>query len=394
MSDTLLVLAASTYQIPVIEAARRMGYRVITSDNTPSNPGHRLADASFTVDTTDVAGCIDLARRQRISGVIAPATDVAVLTAACIAEHLRLPGPSVAAAIATTHKLRFREFLTGSGFCSPRAIDVTNGLTEGIDFDGKAWLLKPCRSSGSKGVFIVRTASEFHGRIEETRSFSLDGQALLEEFVSGTQHTCEGAITEGRIAMSLITDRDTTPAPHTATSGHRVPTRLSPAMQQRALQVIERALRHLEIEEGPFDCDFVATPADIVLIEITPRIGGNSLMQLVEKSVGFDLTGYAVRYAGGQKPLPFRTHDPLPMAVAILGVHTAGRLFWDVAAERELRAAPWVESLVLDYRQGTSVQAFVNGRHRVGEAVVRGVDRDQLDTHLDQLERRLALAAA
>jgi hypothetical protein len=38
MTKTLLVLAASMYQIPAIETAKRLGYRVITTDNVPDNP--------------------------------------------------------------------------------------------------------------------------------------------------------------------------------------------------------------------------------------------------------------------------------------------------------------------------------------------------------------------
>ena len=87
MSKTLLVLAASTYQVPAIETAKRLGYRVITTDNIPSNPGHSIADASFGEDTTNLDGILALAKSENISGVIAPGTDVAVMTAAYLSEQ-------------------------------------------------------------------------------------------------------------------------------------------------------------------------------------------------------------------------------------------------------------------------------------------------------------------
>ena len=43
--------------------------------------------------------------------------------------------------------------------------------------------------------------------------------------------------------------------------------------------------------------------------------------------------------------------------------------------------------------QGTAVEPFINGRHRVGEVVIAGVNRDDLDNRLAEFKRRLALKA-
>src|SRR5690349_10666200 len=119
MNKTLLVLAASFYQVAAIETAKRMGYRVVTTDNVPSNPGHALADKSYTVDTTDVDAVLEVAVRERISGIIAPGTDVAVMTASKVAERLQLVGPSYEAARILTNKFAFRQFLTRSELSCP-----------------------------------------------------------------------------------------------------------------------------------------------------------------------------------------------------------------------------------------------------------------------------------
>ena len=93
MSKTLLVLGAGIYQLPAIETAKRLGYRVLTTDNLPDNPGHRLAHQSFDCDITDVEGVSAIGERHGISGVIAPCTDAGVVSAAIVAGRLRLPGP-------------------------------------------------------------------------------------------------------------------------------------------------------------------------------------------------------------------------------------------------------------------------------------------------------------
>ncbi|NMQ18946.1 hypothetical protein E4P82_06820 [Candidatus Competibacter phosphatis] len=104
---TLLVLAASRYQIPIITTAKRLGYRVLTIDNVPDNPGHALADQACFIDTTDIQGVLAVARRERVDGVIAACTDVAVPTAAVVAQALDLPGISPDAARITCDKNLF-----------------------------------------------------------------------------------------------------------------------------------------------------------------------------------------------------------------------------------------------------------------------------------------------
>ena len=394
MNKTLLVLSASVYQIPAIETAKRMGYRTITTDNVPENPGHALADASFEVDTTDVAKILALAQRERISGVLAPCTDIAVVTAAHISEELQLPGPSLEAACILTQKYRFREFLRRAGLDCPSTLLVDEDREpDEWPCDGRAWLIKPNRSSGSKGVFILSTREEFLAHIANSRAFSLDRTAVLEEFITGTQHTCEGLLQSSCIALALITDRDTAPRPYTATTGHRVPTRLPKTVQDAALRTIEEVLGRLGVKSGPFDCDFIVKRECIVLLEIAPRLGGNSLSKLFKAALDFDLVAYAVSHACGDPYAITELREPKPMNMAILGVERQGRLAWDESEASTLSREPWVESLVLDLPQGTPVMPFINGRHRVGEALISGNDRNELDSHAAELQRRLALRA-
>jgi biotin carboxylase len=394
MTKTLLVLAASKYQVPAIETAKALGYRVITTDNVATNPGHALADASYQVDTTDFDGVLRLAVREKISGVIAPGTDVAVITAARIAEVLGLPGPSPEAAVLLTRKLAFRALLQDAGLACPRVIRIADGLRlDGGLFGSAKWLLKPNCSSGSKGIFIVNDEAEYYSRVVDSRSFSLDGEAFLEEFLEGSQHTCEGVLEGGRVVLSLLTDRDTASAPYTATIGHGVPSRLPAHVQAEALSTIESVMARLGVSDGPFDCDFVATRDRVVLIEITPRLGGNSLSRLFKAALDFDLTAYAVTTACGDLyPVPPST-PPKAAAIRILGVEQGGRLTWNEREADLLSEQPWVASLMFDVPGGTQVSPFINGRNRVGEALITGENRDELDAHLLELTQRLALEA-
>ena len=393
---SLLVLGASRYQLEVITKAQQLGYRVVTTDNVPSNPGHTVADRSYVVDTTDLAKVLEIARAEDVIGVLAPCTDVAVPTAAHVASELGLCGIPLARARSLTSKLLFRELLAREGLPVPRF----QALLPDATFDSLPELaafpmiIKPEGSSGSKGIFIVRTPEEVLARLPETMSFSPFKRAILEQLIEGRQGTCEGIVLDGKIVFSLMTDRETAPPPFVATAGHFVPSTMGTVENERALAQIAAILALHEVKSSPFDCDFViAKDGTPYLLELTPRLGGNSLTSLVRTATGIDLADVAVRLACRSPVTLARSPEVTPTAQLILGVPNAGRLSFDEAASSALRAEPWVRDLSFDYPSGHAVDAFVNGRNRVGEATLVAADRVTLDDHARELRRRLRLAS-
>ena len=120
MSDkTLLVLAASMYQLDTIKTAKQLGYRVVTTDNVPDNPGHTMADHSYLVDTTDMEGVLNIAIHEKVCGIISPCTEVAVPTMAYVVERLGLNGPPFTSTQITCDKNVFRRFLRENAFPVP-----------------------------------------------------------------------------------------------------------------------------------------------------------------------------------------------------------------------------------------------------------------------------------
>ncbi len=394
MSKRLLVLAAARYQLDTILCAKRLGHAVVTLDNCPGNPGHRQADRSYDIDTTDREAVLEVARKERIDGVIAACTDVAVPTAAFVAGKMSLPGPPVESAEIACSKLRFRDFLTRHGFEVPQSIRIDSRFEpEAEIFDGNAWIMKPDMSSGSKGIFVVESRAEFLERWPETASFSPGGSGILEQFIDGRQGTCEGILRHGEIALSCIMDRLTADRPYVATRGHVLPASLPAPAQEMLLSNLNKVWNLLGVTDGPFDCDFVAAKDGVYLIEISPRMGGNCIANLMREALSFDIVEHSVRVALGEDPQLPPDIRLRPAATVILGVPQAGRLMYDRKEVEALRKEPWLRSLELDVEYGAAVQPFTNGRHRLGEAILSGRDREEVEARIAELNRRLNLHA-
>ncbi len=390
----LLILAASEYQLPVIEQARQMGYYIVTIDNVPTNPGHALANQHYIVSTTDQEAILSIARRERIDGILAACTDVAVPTAAYVGRQLNLPAPAEECARVLCDKINFRRFLHEHDLPVPAfhsietAAEVIPLLTEGCSY-----LIKPAQASGSKGIIIIRSDTFTDQLFTEAQQQSIDGRVLVEEMLPGKQGTAEGFMTGGKLSAFFVFDRTTAPAPHVATWGHTIPATLSAQAEVDLKRQLLICFQRLNYTDGPFDCDFVSRSNGVALIEVTPRMGGNSITRFLQYAYDFPIARYSVLQAVGEQ---VKFDEPVlhqPTAVVILGVMERGQLEYDTTEYEKLTAEPWLRYLQLDRQIGDTVAPFINGRYRVGEAILTGATPDQLRQNISRFTQRLALRA-
>ena len=381
----LLVLAASVQQVPVIRRCIELGARVITLDNRPDNPGHALAHRSYNVDIRDLQAVFDIAVKEKIDGVIAAASDVAVETAAEIGARLGVIAPPVFATRALLSKLAFRETQQAMGLPTPQWSSDGSSPATG------PWIVKPARASGSRGIRIVRDKAELSRVQGIAQAASLDGAAIVEAVLDGSQHTVEGWMQDGKIAAVMITDRLTAEAPLVATVGHRTPTHVSPAAQAEICRDLSRLFQHLGYSTGPFDADVVMTRDGPVLLEASTRTGGNGLMQLVSAATGADVTQLLILHALNLLPA-LGAWNVGCAGVHVLGDPSGGRLVYKQDAMPALRAEPWLVELSLDLPSGSQVPAFTEGRDRYGHVVVTAKSPAELDGRLAEVLARLELA--
>ena len=85
----LLVLGGDHFTIPVVEAAHKQGYYVITCDYLPDNVAHKVSDEYINFSTTDKEGILEAARKLNIDGIVTY-TDSGVVTCAYVANKLGL----------------------------------------------------------------------------------------------------------------------------------------------------------------------------------------------------------------------------------------------------------------------------------------------------------------
>jgi biotin carboxylase len=372
---SVLILAASSYQVPIIRKAHEMGFRVVTLDNCPSNPGHLLADASYNIDTTDVEAVLDISRKEKIGGLVAACTDVAVPTSAYVATKLDLPALPLNGCRILCNKAAFRLFQMQNDYPCPEWLESVQDDHQ-VNFD-KKWILKPQSSSGSKGIGIARERKEFGEALANAQKTDPQGRTVLEEFIEGRQGTCEGLFVKGKIARCWITERLTAAAPYVATTGHRVPGLLNEIEAKNLRSQIESILQRLGFANTLFDADFVVG-TKVTILEMSPRLGGNLMARLLEVATEVDLVRCALEVAMGL-PISNIGQETMKCAqVIILGACREGQLSYNSEALNQLKQETWIHDVKIDRNIGDAVQAFSDGGKRVGEVVFSASNRDEL----------------
>jgi len=157
MQKKLLLLGGLRYLLPVIEAAHKLGYYVITCDYLPDNIAHKYSDEYHNVNIVDKEAVLALAFELQIDGIMSFAVDPGVVTAAYIQEKMGLPGNPYESVCILQNKDRFRNFLSQHGFVVPKAkgfSSVAEALAEAYWFPWPV-IVKPTDAAGSKGVTRV-----------------------------------------------------------------------------------------------------------------------------------------------------------------------------------------------------------------------------------------------
>lgn len=285
MKRNLLIIGAGPNQLPAIRMAKSRGYQVVVTDMAPKAEGFPLADETGIVSTRDIAGTISFASlihmRNPIDGVMTMASESAV-TVARVAEVLGLPGLSPETAENATNKVKRQVLFKEKGVPSPdfRFARTFDEACEKADELGWPVVVKPADSAGSRGVQKVETLKEMEKAIAEIRSISKLPEFLLEEFLSGTEHSIEGIVMEGKVFWAGLSDRNYDKKhiypPYFLEDGDTMPTTLDAETVKKLEQAATSAVHALGIDWGPVKGDVIIDrQKGVKVLEMAARLSGD-----------------------------------------------------------------------------------------------------------------------
>lgn len=395
----LLFLGASVSQLPGIRHARTAGHEVVACDADPGAIGFELCHARHVVDFSDVDQVERVVREERVDGILAVCTDRAVVPAAVVAERVGLPGIGVDVARRMTHKPTMRARLAEVGVPQPGYVilDGHGPLEHTVPFPA---VLKPADSGGQRGVFLLEDERELPGRLAEALEFSRSGDAILEEFVEGTELNALVAVRDGAATLLTLSDRLRPPGRGFGVGWiHSFPTSLPADVRLEVEDIAFLAATGSGLENGIGFAQLIAAGGRVVLVEIAARIAAGQMADLVRHGTGIDLYDIAIAQALGEpvrdelvtprfvRPIAIRFFTAEP-GVLPVGTVTA------VDGIEDVRAASGVLDAGLYFDVGTTIVPVQADIDRRGYVVATGATAKDALARADAASTRLRVSVA
>jgi biotin carboxylase len=321
---TVLFVGAGRHQRRAIVRAKELGVRVAAVDRNPDAPGLAEADIAKIVDFADASAVLRATARLKLDGVLTVSADRAVPVVAAVAEARGLPGIGVETAHLMTHKIAMRARLADAGVPQPRfaALRTISETRRAADEVGFPSVLKPADSGGQRGVFRVESLDDIHAHLHEALVASPTGEAILEEFVEGTEMNGIVLARGGEALPLTLSDRLRPPGIGFGVGWiHVYPATTYGEQLEESERVAVHTVHALGLRTGIAFPQLIAEPGGRVsVVECAARIPGGQMADLVRFATGVDLVEVQIRMALGED-LPDELVTPRfkqPLAIRFL----------------------------------------------------------------------------
>jgi isopentenyl diphosphate isomerase/L-lactate dehydrogenase-like FMN-dependent dehydrogenase/biotin carboxylase len=308
MKKTIMVIGGGLLQVPVIQAAKKMGLQVIVTDYNSDAIGMRYADIPLLMSTRDIEGSVRVARKQHeltpISGVLTVGTD-ASMTVAAVAGALELPGIKFEDAEAATNKIRMRTRFREHGVPSPDFFAVWSlaDAKKACTRLGFPVVIKPSDNMGARGVMLLENKNQISDAFQAAKAASPSGELIVEQFMEGPELSIDAVVYNGEVTFTGIADRIIEDLPYFIEKGHTMPSQLPAEIIEEACRVTTLGIKALGINHGLAKGDRKVTPDGVKIGDWPARLSGGFMSAYTfPLSSGVDLMKAAVEIALGQEP--------------------------------------------------------------------------------------------
>lgn len=288
---TVLILGASLMQIPAIEAAKKMGWRVCTVDVNVHAVGIPKSDYFKKADLKNADEVISCAKQWDkefgLDAVFTAGTDFS-LTVAKVAKALSLPGIDVQTAMLATDKGLMREAFLKANVSIPKffTIKSKSDLSDINKLDKKIIervsypvVIKPVDNMGARGIKRADSIKEVVENCLDAFEYSKSNTLIIEELIIGPEFSFDAIVEDGNATIIGFADRHIYFPPYFIEMGHTMPTAVCEDDQRILIAEFKKGIKALGIDNGVAKGDVMMRTLfdgkkEAVIGEIAARLSG------------------------------------------------------------------------------------------------------------------------
>ena len=295
----VLILGAGNAQIDAIEYCKARGYKVVGCSYTTVDCGIPHLDYFEQVDIKSLEGVAALAQKYGVMAIYSVGSDLAMPTVMKVSEMLGLPHFISYETAETCHsKGKMREAL-GQGFEGNAAFITAGSLEEALAYTDFPAMMKPVDSQGQRGCFKVESADDIREHFAASLDYSFEGKVIIEEFIDGPEVSVNAYMQDGALKFAIVSDRYAFDEyPGGIIKEHRVPSSFADAETARKCEdLAARVAEKIGITDGPAYFQIkLRNGSEPVLLEVTPRLDGCHMWNLIKHYCGADLLDACFRH--------------------------------------------------------------------------------------------------
>ena len=382
----IMLLGGLRYLKPVIDAAHKQGYYVITADYLPNNIAHTWSDEYCNVSIIDKEAVLKEAQRLQIDGIMSFACDPGVVAASYVQNKMGLPsfGPFESVEI-LQNKDKFRAFLAKNGFNVPQAkgFDSVEAAMEEIYWYPWPVIVKPTDAAGSKGVTRVDRAEDLKPALEYAMEHSISGHIIVEEFIDkqGCSSDTDSFSEDGKLKfVSFCAQRFDAEATNPYTpAAYSWPSTFTKEQEEYLTSEIQRLITLLNLKTCVYNIEVrVAPNGKPYIMELTPRGGGNRLCEMLRYATGVDMITAITRAIVGDPILEAIEQKPYNGHWAEIILHAdKDGVFDHLEISKDLPAEIVEEDLWVV--KGDKVEGFEGANNAIGTLVLKFQTAEELE---------------
>lgn len=387
----IMILGAGIYQVPLIKTAKRLGIYTIVVSIPGNYPGFEFADKVYYENTTDYNKILEIARQEKIDGIVTAGTDVAVITIGKVCDELGLCGLSFDAAQIAANKLmmktKYEEYGVRTAKFREIPLDADN-IAERVSALTFPLIFKSVDSSGSRGIVRVDSEAEFEGAVKNVRENTRSDYFIVEEFIEGKEFGAQAFVSHGEVSFILPHGDYVFQGDTGVPIGHFAPYELDETVIQDAREQLAAAIKAMGLDNCAINADFILKDDKTYVLEIGGRSGATCLAELVSIYYGFDYYEKILRSALGED-ITFECENcAVPNASMLLMSDKDGIIKEQKDTNPE---NPDIYDVQFDYEPGTQVHKFHVGPHRIGHVITKGETLEEAVNTLNQALKNIQI---
>ncbi|WP_405009326.1 ATP-grasp domain-containing protein [Kitasatospora sp. NBC_01539] len=274
-------------------------------------------------------------------------------------------------------KARTREVLDKHGVpgCRHRLARGRESVAAAVRAVGLPCIVKPVDGEASEGVARIAGPGDVEAALLRLGEEQIDRGVLVEEFLTGPEYSVEALSVGTRHHVLAVTEKHSDGRTFVE-RGHVVPAPLSADDRESVVRYVQSVLDALGFHDCPSHTELVLTADGPRIIETHNRIGGDSIMDLVELATGVDVHELVARQSIGEDvsallPDPVTAHR----AAAVWYADPSGpptSTLVEVRGVDGVRALPYVHRVELLKQPGARQSAVLRSSDRSALVLATG----------------------